>query len=396
MEMISQLSPGDQDRIHAAATKKRVDNAASAGEEPGSKRRKFSHVTEEQVLPSSYPSDTTSLFDTADFMKPQTQEVIHKCIAKFIDPTGNAALACATCVVCAREVVQTDAEVKFIDAIPNQYLLHPSKPHAAHQLTNGMLLHPSAIITSTRGQQGYVCKECMTKLKKGHLPKLALANSMWIGDIPFELSVLTLPERVLIAQHFPAVHIVKLFPQTKGARSTNCALRGNVLTYRLDTDKIASMVEGNIMPNPSQVIASTIRVTIIGPKNIRERTMPGFLWVRRSRICAALVWLKANNPLYAEIIISDERLEMLTENGVPEEISAAMRHSGNIEELEREREGYVPEDDEFRTSSGTGGTCQLFTFLLLVKYSQITNQGLVDIDEDIDLEQQQETDGQFE
>jgi hypothetical protein len=180
---------------------------------------------------------------------------------------------------------------------------------------------------------------------------------MWIGDVPFELAVLTLPERVLIARNFPAAHIVKLFPLSKGAPSTNCALRGNVSTYRFDMDEIADMVQGNIMPNPSQILASTIGVTIIGPKNVRERTMPGFLWVRRHRVWAALTWLQANNPLYTDIVISDERLDAIARNGIPEEILNATRYSDNIEELERERAGYVPEDDEYpdelHVSSGT-------------------------------------------
>jgi hypothetical protein len=185
---------------------------------------------------------------------------------------------------------------------------------------------------------------------------------MWIGDIPFVLSVLTLPEQILITRHFPAANIVKLFPEKKGIWSGNCALRGNVSTYRLNTDEIADMVAGNVMPNPSLILASTIGVTLIGPKNIRERTMPGFLWVRRQRVRDALLWLKANNPLYADIVISEERLDELMENGVPDEILNTMRHSDDIEELERERAGYVPEDDEFQSqgvdyASGTTGMC---------------------------------------
>ena len=101
-------------------------------------------------------------------------------------------------------------------------------------------------------------------------------------------------------------------------------------------------------------------VTIIGPKNIWEKTMPGFLWVRRQRVHKALVWLKANNLAYANIDISDERLAEITENGVPDEILNTMRRSDDIEELERERAGYVPEDDELEDQDteyggGAGG-----------------------------------------
>jgi hypothetical protein len=139
----------------------------------------------------------------------------------------------------------------LVSAIPNGHLLVPSEAHPAHQYTCGLLLHPSAITATTSGPEGAVCRECISSLEKGRLPRLALANGMWIGEIPFELAVLMLPEQILIARHFPAANIVKLFPEKKGVRSGNGALRGNVSTYRLNTDEIADMVDGNIMPNPS-------------------------------------------------------------------------------------------------------------------------------------------------
>jgi hypothetical protein len=150
----------------------------------------------------------------------------------------------------------------------------------------------------------------------------------------------------LIAKHFPAANIVKLFPQKRGARSSNCALRGNISTYRLNTDKITDMVDGHMLPNPSEILASTIGITLIGPNNLKEKMMPGFLWVRRQRVREALIWLKANNPVYADITISDEQLEQLTENGVPNEILATMKHSDDVHELEQEQASYIPDDDD--------------------------------------------------
>jgi hypothetical protein len=60
-----------------------------------------------------------------------------------------------------------------------------------------------------------------------------------------------------------------------------------------------------------------------------------------------LSWLQNHNPLYADIMISDERLDAIARNSIPVEILNATRYSDNIEELERERAGYVPEDDEY-------------------------------------------------
>jgi hypothetical protein len=70
---------------------------------------------------------------------------------------------------------------------------------------------------------------------------------MWIREVPLELNILTLLERVLIARFFPAAYIIKLYPKKRGARfwandNFHCGLWGNVSTYRLNTDDITSMV----------------------------------------------------------------------------------------------------------------------------------------------------------
>jgi hypothetical protein len=336
LDTVSQLLPNDQQRIRTAAAVKRNSNSVSATNTGNpAKRRKTTHRSsspDQLLIP---PTDATLSFDDSKFLRVQSSEVVKQCIANFIDCTGNCALATAVCIVCAREMAKTETQTMLVEAIPKRHLLVPSEPHGVHQYTSGLLLHSSAIST-TAGPEGAVCKECISHLARGQLPRMALANGMWIGDIPFELSVLTLPEQILIARHFPAANIVKLFPQKKGAQSGNCALRGNVSTYRLNTDEIADMVKGNIMPNPSRILASTIGVTIIGPKNVREKILPGFLWVRRGRVRATLIWLKANNPLYADIIISDQHLDEIMENGVPNKRLNIMRHSEDIEELEQE------------------------------------------------------------
>src|ERR1700689_1881056 len=107
---------------------------------------------------------------------------------------------------------------------------------------------------------------------------------MWIGEVPHELSVLTLPEKILITQYYLAAFVVKLFPRRKGARVWNHAgmhsgMRGNVSTYRLSTADIAEMVHSTVMPPPSRILAAVIGVTIVGPKGLPEKTMPNFLKV---------------------------------------------------------------------------------------------------------------------
>lgn len=341
LQTISRLAVADQNRIRHAATSKRGPAIVTHTDISGhaSKKQKILHDNQIPIT-AVIPSEETK------FLEAPTQKVVEDCIARFIDRTCNESLATLVCVVCAREVPKAEVDDVLISAIPHRELLIPIETHPAHELSDGMLLYVPAITTCFQRQAGAVCNDCMLSLNKNQIPPQSLANGMWIGDVPFELEVLTLTERVLIARHLPAAHIVKLFPMRKGAKSLNSGLRGNVSTYRLDTNEIADMIVGNIMPYTSKILASTIGVTIVGPKNVPEKSLPGFLRVRRGRIRSALQWLKGNNPLYANIKISEERLSEYTEDGIPEEIMATMRYSDDVEEVDRERAGYVPEDED--------------------------------------------------
>ena len=59
-----------------------------------------------------------------------------------------------------------------------------------------MLLHqtPNALHAASNGVLSVnVCDSCMCLLQHNKTPPLSLANGTWIGDVPSELSVLTLP-----------------------------------------------------------------------------------------------------------------------------------------------------------------------------------------------------------
>jgi hypothetical protein len=92
------------------------------------------------------------------------------------------------------------------------------------------------------------------------------------------------------------------------------------------------------------ILSATIAVTFITPSGKVEYMFPLTLRVRRARVREALDWLQKNNPLYSNIIISDDRLKLLPEDDVPQEIKVNARYSNDIEAVIREHEGYVPSD----------------------------------------------------
>lgn len=302
-------------------------------------------TTKDEEAPKSQTDNAAIFFETV------SEECRCQCISKFIDATRNKATATVSCAVCAGSFFKIETKESMLSDLPKQ-LLEPFEKNTAQTLTDGMLLDTSPA-SSHLNDDGLtvvnLCHCCIADLAHKKTPPLSLANGMWIGDVPLQLSVLTLPEHVLIAHYFSAAHIVKLFPKKKGARcwsqdGLHHALRGNVSTYPLNTNQIVQLASNSVMlPSPA-ILATTIGVTFIGPNNLPQRNLPPFLHVNHTRVWVALEWLKAHNPLYSDITISQDNLEALPVNGIPREIVSLVKYSDDTKLLAEEMDGYVPCD----------------------------------------------------
>ncbi|KAJ6625146.1 hypothetical protein B0H10DRAFT_1671846, partial [Mycena sp. CBHHK59/15] len=155
-------------------------------------------------------------------------------------------------------------------------------------------------------------------------PQYALANNLWIGRTPWQLQILTFPEQLLIALLYPRVFVFKLHPRCPGRKDPDTlqrGMRGTVSTYDLDSDGIASMLAGDLMPRPPAVLASVISVTYIGLGELPKNWLRSTFRVRRKVVSDALAWLKQNNPkYYGHIKIDGARIAALPEDDVPLEI----------------------------------------------------------------------------
>ncbi|KAK0184155.1 hypothetical protein F5146DRAFT_1125892 [Armillaria mellea] len=281
------------------------------------------------------------------FLQPVSERCIRQRLAIAIDRTNNHALQEAVCVVCARLQDRAVMEYMDITAIPHRQLLRPTQPHPSHILSCDMLLYTEERDAITG--KAPICQACLRSLNKKELPRLALANDLWLGHIPPELEVLTLPERILVARYFPAAYIVKLYPKIKNARMLNpntlaTGLKGNVSTYPLPHAYIAAFIDGRqIMPPHATILSALIGVTFIQPNNKPQYPFPKELHVRRQAVFHALEWLKRHNPLWADVYIDHDRLRQLPENDVPMEIINVARVSHEMSVLAEEDNGYVPE-----------------------------------------------------
>jgi hypothetical protein len=243
----------------------------------------------------------------------------------FYTVTSNKGIEMCICIVCARELMGTEGQMRQISSLRAvRELLMPVESHRAHRLHDGMLLVVEYLRDESGDLSGWICVECMQSLKARRRPRLSLANNMWIGGIPDQLKILSIPEQLLIALHHPRCFVFKLFPKDPDhdhrPDHLQRGMSGNVSLYHLNVDSIAEMVGGHMMPHPGAVLASVLAITFIGSRKLPKEWLKSTFRVRRRLVYEALLWLKDNNPLYGDIDISKERLMTLPEDGIPDEV----------------------------------------------------------------------------
>ena len=148
------------------------------------------------------PPCNQSPVDESDFMKPVPDDCRKECITNFIKATGHEATSTSTCASCSGRFTNKEIVDKTIFALQEAKTLVPLTSHPAHVLTHGMLLYrsPQLLFVNEDGtEMAHICQLCMTSLNRKEIPAFSLANRMWIGDVPLELRILTLPERILVA-----------------------------------------------------------------------------------------------------------------------------------------------------------------------------------------------------
>jgi len=151
-----------------------------------------------------------------------------------------------------------------------------------------------------------ICKHCIKSLNKKKVPLFALANGIWLGEVPEELKSLTYAEQLLVARVRHNRCIVRV---SSGMRK----MRANAVTFANPMPKIY-----NVLPPPVEELDDVLAFIYTGPckptKSDFERTP---LLVRRKKVSAALEWLKLNHCDYHDLEILQENLDSYPEDGPP-------------------------------------------------------------------------------
>ncbi|KAF7791123.1 hypothetical protein EIP86_002134 [Pleurotus ostreatoroseus] len=239
----------------------------------------------------------------------------NKLLKLFRERTSPEALKTFTCACCARASPISECRTVGLDALPGNLLRCPAYfMHDGYDLPLLLAHLPSSFcnyILDPKGLTNFersanLCRLCDSALGSKRLPDLALANGMYLGpSVPPELE-LSIIEEAMVALCRAKCWIVHLKDEDatgnrhSDSRRFQRAIRGNIIIHPQGPGKLL-----DVLPAAVDDIVSSI----CAPSRewLREHASP--LAARPDRIRRALYWLKANNPLYRDVMIDEQLLD---------------------------------------------------------------------------------------
>ncbi|KAJ3977781.1 hypothetical protein EV361DRAFT_787432, partial [Lentinula raphanica] len=174
------------------------------------------------------------------------------------------------------------------------------------------------ILDLTAGKR--ICNSCRASIRKGNIPKLALAKGLWMGTIPEELKNLRFYEKMLIARVQHSRCFVRV---QKSAGNQYCKLVSNVIAFENPTPKIY-----NILPPPRKDMDDVLAVMFSGTsKPTDDDYRRALLLIRHNVVAAALQCLIVNHYDYSDVTFSPENLQQYPEDQPPVAVEFFMKGS---------------------------------------------------------------------
>jgi hypothetical protein len=127
-----------------------------------------------------------------------------------------------------------------------------------HSKLQGLILAKEGILSTKIS----ICKSCHYCLLNNKMPKLALANGLWIGITPNSLRKLMIVKEVLIARYCCQTILIKLRYSNKGRKTCQHALKGNVINFLQDLESVVKLL--NILPLSLESLFNIVEVHFVG------------------------------------------------------------------------------------------------------------------------------------
>jgi len=235
---------------------------------------------------------------------PSDRKLEHKIISNFCADVNMRTVAEDGCAVCGRLTLVKD--LMGMGQLKDN--LHVLIQGGVTRLERRSRLEPikeiEVPILATGCQR--ICRTCNSSLEVGERPSNALANGLWVGDVPAVLSNLRFAERMLVSRIRHNYCVVKV---ASGGRK----LKANAIMFSNPMQKIYDK-----LPPPCAELDEVLAYIYTGPaKPTAEDMKRTPLLVRRKAVSEALEWLIVNHSGYDDVVIDKEALAGYPDEGPP-------------------------------------------------------------------------------
>ncbi|KAG1794515.1 uncharacterized protein BJ212DRAFT_1277541, partial [Suillus subaureus] len=147
-----------------------------------------------------------------------------------------------------------------------------------------------------------VCADCFTALsKQDSVPRFALANGLYRGELPTYFKDLTWVEEKICAIYNTTAHVTRLFQLSDPLQPK--VFHGNICAHDMN---IVSTV--SVLPRTPADVNGFLSIVFVGPGKFKPDQMGPMFRVRKDKIWSFLVWLKHHNRLYSDILLEPDNL----------------------------------------------------------------------------------------
>lgn len=184
-----------------------------------------------------------------------------------------------------------------------------------------------------------ICLDCRKSIRAGNIPRNAMANSMWIGEVPEVLKKLTFMEKVLIQR---IRHNGCFIRVASGVRK----MVAHAVAFEVPVMKVYHK-----LPPPLADINEVMVILYTGPCRPTGKDWKRTpVLVHKDKLLAALNWLIINNPLYADIEIDLDALNEYAEDKPPVNVEYREQQTNRMAET-------VSQDDNGEDNGTSDGKC---------------------------------------
>lgn len=248
--------------------------------------------------------------DTYPFPPPPTTAKEHARIASsWCKELRSEKIEEHACAACARLTKRESLSTVKKNSIDLSVLQRAGERVAVHEAVSGPpveLSGPILLHSALHETEIELCSSCLSAIKKGVIPRLALANGIYVGEVPDVLKDLRFVEKLVIARRRHNAFMVEV---RRGQRK----MRANAVTFTQPVEKVYDE-----LPPPREDLDATLAILFTGScaptEDDLDRTP--FL-VRHNAVRAALHWLRVNHSDYANVVISENNLSTYPSQQLP-------------------------------------------------------------------------------